>query len=159
MKFHLEASFRLSGDAGDARGEIEEFFNGAADLLKKGAADGKGAEVTAWSLGEAEISVVIESDRYVRAHDAILRLRRPLADLLGKRYRIGVRGIEVDKYEIEVESEISIDHKIPHVREMVHREGTLTLSLDVDEADLRNQVPDRIVSLLDEKIQAEGYGG
>lgn len=159
MKFHLEASFRLSGDAGGARGEIEEFFNGAADLLKKGAAGGKGAEVKSWSLGETEISVVIESDRYVRAHDALLRLRRPLADLLGKKYRIGVRGIEVERYEIEVESEISIDHQIPHVREMVHRDGTLTLTLDVDEADLRNQVPDRIVSLLDEKIQAEGYGG
>ncbi|MDF0591356.1 serine--tRNA ligase [Candidatus Methanocrinis natronophilus] len=159
MKFHLEAGFRLSGDAGGARGEIGEFFNGAADLLKKGAADGKGAEVKSWSLGEAEISVVIESDRYVRAHDALLRLRRPLADLLGKEYRIGVRGIEVERYEIEVESEISIDHQIPHVREMVHRDGTLTLTLDVDEADLRNQVPDRIVSLLDEKIQAEGYGG
>ncbi|UEC41808.1 MAG: hypothetical protein METHAR1v1_70001, partial [Methanothrix sp.] len=102
MKFHLDASFRLSGDAGVARGEIEEFFIGAADLLKKGAAGGKGAEVKSWSLGETEISVVIESDRYVRAHDALLRLRRPLADLLGKKYRIGVRGIEVERYEIEV---------------------------------------------------------
>ena len=159
MKFHLEASFRLSADAGAAETELREFFNGAADLLKKGAVGGKGAEVLSWNLGEAEISVVIESDRYVRAHDALLRLRRPLADLLGKKYRVGVRGIEVAKYEIEVESKISIDHKIPHVREMVHRDGTLNLSLDVDEADLRNQVPDRIVSLLDEKIQAEGYGG
>ncbi len=159
MKFHLEASFRLSADANDAEKDVEEFFAGAADLLKKGAAEGKGAEVKDWNLGDANISVVIESDRYVRAHDAVLRLRRPLADLLGKKYRVGVRGIEISKYEIEVASERSIDHKIPHVREMTFEGGFLTLSLDVDESDIKNQVPDRIVSLLDEKLAAEDYGG
>ncbi len=159
MKFHLEASFRLSADAADAEKDIEEFFAGAAEILKKGAADGKGAEVKSWKLDEGEIFVVIESDRFVRAHDAVLRLRRPLAELLGKKYRVGVRGLEISKYEIEVKSERSIDHKIPHVREMKHEGGVLTLSLDVDESDLKNQVPDRIVSLLDEKLAAEEYGG
>lgn len=159
MKFHLEASFRLSADAGDAEKKIEEFFAGAADILKKGAAEGKGARVLGWKLEKDELSVVIESDRYVRAHDAVLRLRRPLAELLGKKYRVGVRGIEVSKYEIEVASNRSIDHKIPHVKEMKHDGGVLTLSLDVDESDLKNQVPDRIVSLLDEKLAAEDYGG
>jgi len=159
MKFHLEASFRLSADAGDAEKNIEEFFAGAADILKKGAAEGKGAEVKSWKLDKDEIFVVIESDRYVRAHDAVLRLRRPLAELLGKKYRVGVRGLEISKYEIMVKSERSIDHKIPHVKEMKHDGGVLTLSLDVDESDLKNQVPDRIVSLLDEKLAAEEYGG
>lgn len=159
MKFHLEASFRLSADAAEAEKDIEEFFAGAAEILKKGAADGKGAEIKSWKLGDAGISVVIESDRYVRAHDAVLRLRRPLADLLGKKYRVGVRGIEISKYEIEVASERSIDHKIPHVKEMKHDGGVLILSLDVDESDIKNQVPDRIVSLLDEKLQAGEYGG
>lgn len=159
MKFHLEASFRLSADAGAAETELGDFFAGVADLLKKGAADGKGAEVKSWKLGNTDISVVIESDRYVRAHDAVLRLRRPLADLLGKKYRVGVRGIEISKYEIEVASNRSIDHKIPHVKEMKHDGGWLILSLDVDESDIKNQVPDRIVSLLDEKLAAEGYGG
>jgi seryl-tRNA synthetase len=159
LKFHLEASFRLSADAGDAEKDLEEFFAGAADLLKKGAADGKGAEVKSWKLIDANIFVVIESDRYVRAHDAVLRLRRPLAELLGKKYRVGVRGIEISKYEIEVASERAIDHKIPHVREMTHEGGVLSLSLDVDESDIKNQVPDRIVSLLDEKLATEEYGG
>ncbi|MDD5767936.1 MAG: serine--tRNA ligase [Methanothrix sp.] len=159
MKFHLEGSFRLSAEAGDAVKDLEEFFGGAAEILKKGAADGKGAEITSWKLGNTDISVVIDSDRYVRAHDAVLRLRRPLADLLGKKYRVGVRGIEISKYEIEVASERSIDHKIPHVKEMKHEGGVLTLSLEVDESDLKNQVPDRIVSLLDEKLAAEDYGG
>jgi len=155
----LEASFRLSADAAEAEKDLEEFFAGAAEILTKGAADGKGAEIKSWKLGDAGISVVIESDRYVRAHDAVLRLRRPLADLLGKKYRVGVRGIEISKYEIEVASERSIDHKIPHVKEMKHDGGVLILSLDVDESDIKNQVPDRIVSLLDEKLAAEDYGG
>ena len=159
MKFHLEASFRLSADAADAEKDVEEFFAGAADILKKGAAEGKGARVLGWKLEKGEIFVVIESDRYVRAHDAVLRLRKPLAELFGKKYRVGIRGLEVSKYEIEVKSERSIDHTIPHVKEMKHEGGVLKLALDVDESDLKNQVPDRIVSLLDEKLAAEDYGG
>ncbi|HNT73264.1 MAG TPA: serine--tRNA ligase, partial [Methanothrix sp.] len=54
MKFHLEASFRLSADAGAAETELGDFFAGAADLLKKGAADGKGAEVKSWKLGNTD---------------------------------------------------------------------------------------------------------
>ena len=45
MKFHLEASFRLSADAAEAEKDLEEFFAGAAEILTKGAADGKGAEI------------------------------------------------------------------------------------------------------------------
>ena len=95
MRFHLEASFRLSADASLAKDEVAQFFSGAGSIMQKGAPEGQGARIVQWKLEGNKIDLTIESDRYVRAHDAILRLRKPLAELLGKKYRIGVRGLEV----------------------------------------------------------------
>ena len=131
MKFHLEASFRLSADAEKAEAAISDFFGNAGPILQKGAPDGQGAKITAWKLAGSKIDLVIDSDRFVRAHDALLRLRRPLSELLGKEFRIGVRGLDVSKFDIEVESERAIKHKIPYVREIKFEDGWLHLSLDV----------------------------
>jgi seryl-tRNA synthetase len=159
MRFHLEASFSLSADASEAKREISEFFDGADEILRRGAGKGQGARMVEWNLSGDKIEMVVESDRYVRAHDAVLRLRRPLAELLGKGYHIGVRGLDVKRFEIEVESEKPIIHKIPYVEEIQYENGVLKLRLDVGESELKKQVPDRIVSLLDEKLQEEEYGG
>ena len=80
MKFHLEASFRLSADADKAEAAISDFFKNAGPILQKGAPEGQGARISAWKLDGSKIDLVIDSDRYVRAHDALLRLRRPLSE-------------------------------------------------------------------------------
>ena len=163
MKFHLEASLRLSGDAAKAEAALSEFFAGAAPLLQKGAPEGQGAHLTAWKLDGNKIDLVIDSDHFVRAHDALLRLRRPLSELLGKQFRIGVRGLDVSRFDIEVESDRAITHKIPYVREIKYENGRLFLSLDVGpdgslgQSEIENRIPDRIISLLEEKLQT--YGG
>jgi len=163
MKFHLEASLRLSGDAASAEAALSEFFAGAAPLLQKGAPEGQGAHLTTWKLYGNRIDLVIDSDRFVRAHDALLRLRRPLSELLGKQFRIGVRGLDINKFDIEVESDRAITHKIPYVREIKFENARLLLSLDVGpegslgQSEIENRIPDRIISLLEEKLQT--YGG
>ncbi|MDD1760093.1 MAG: serine--tRNA ligase, partial [Methanothrix sp.] len=131
MRFHLEASFRLSGDATAAEAVIADFFAGAAPILQKGAPEGHGAKIVQWMLAGDKIDLSIESDRFVRAHDALLRLRRPLAELLGKQYRIGVRGLDISRFEIEVPSGRAIVHKIPYVRNINFENGQLLLELDV----------------------------
>jgi len=163
MKFHLEASFRLSADAGAAKDAISDFFAKADGILQKGAPEGHGAKIAQWKLTGNKIDLVIESDRFVRAHDALLRLRRPLGELLGKQFRIGLRGFDVSKFEIEVESERAIEHKIPYVKDINYKNGRLLLELDVGpngtlgQSEIENRIPDRIVSLLEEKLQS--YGG
>jgi seryl-tRNA synthetase len=163
MRFHLEAAFRLSGDASAAEAVLADFFAGAAPILQKGAPEGQGAKIVQWMLAGDKIDLTIESDRFVRAHDALLRLRRPLAERLGKQYRIGVRGLEISRFEIEVPSGRAIVHKIPYVRNIRFENGLLLLELDVGpggslgQSELENRIPDRIVSLLEEKLQT--YGG
>lgn len=163
MRFHMEASLRLSADATLAKAAIDQFFDGAGPIIQKGAQEGHGARIVQWKLAGNRIDLIIESDRHVRAHDAVLRLRRPLAELLGKKYRIGVRGLDISKFEIEVESDRAIEHKIPYVREIKFEDGLLKLDLDVGpsgtlgQSEIENRIPDRIVSLLEEKLQS--YGG
>ena len=163
MRFHLEASFRLSADAAAAQEAITQFFAEAGPILQKGAPEGHGAEISQWKLIGNRIDLTIESDRYVRAHDAVLRLRKPLAEILGKKYHIGVRGLDISKFEIEVESDRAIEHKIPYVKEIKFENGLLKLDLDVGpsgtlgQSEIENRIPDRIVSLLEEKLQS--YGG
>ncbi|MCX6675256.1 MAG: hypothetical protein NTW84_02425 [Methanothrix sp.] len=50
MRFHLEASFRLSGDASAAEAVLADFFAGAAPILQKGAPEGHGAKIVQWML-------------------------------------------------------------------------------------------------------------
>jgi seryl-tRNA synthetase len=163
MRFHLEASFRLSGDASAAEAALTDFFAGAAPILQKGAPEGHGAKIVQWMLAGDKIDLTIESDRFVRAHDALLRLRRPLSELLGKQYRIGVRGLDIGQFVIDVESDRAIVHKIPYVRNINFENGHLLLELDVGpggslgQSELESRIPDRIVSLLEEKLQT--YGG
>ena len=72
MRFHLEASFRLSAEAAVAQEAVAEFFSRAGPIMQKGAPEGHGAKISQWKLIGNRIDLTIDSDRYVRAHDAIL---------------------------------------------------------------------------------------
>jgi len=92
--FHLKGSYKTSADAMAARSDIEKFIEEAKNtILQKGVPVGRGAKIIAWDVKDNSIFLDIESDRYLRAHDAFIRLRKPLAGVLGKVYKIGVRGV------------------------------------------------------------------
>lgn len=73
--------------------------NANKDLLKRGRGEGKGAEVVKYSVKGKRLLLEIQSDRHVRAHDGLLRLKKVLAQELGKT-KTGVRGVGVKKYRI-----------------------------------------------------------
>jgi len=159
MEFHLIGYFKMSGDVTGALEDLESFFiDGASDLLGKGAPKGHGAKLLSWSVDGDRLYLEILSDRYVRSHDAMLRLRKPLAGILGKNHHIGIRGIGIDKFTITIESEKSLEAKIPFVTSMDYDDGKITLELDVSEPEIERRVPDRILTLVEEKL-VEDYGG
>jgi seryl-tRNA synthetase len=158
--FHLKGSFKTSSAASAACADIEKLIEDAkTTILQKGVPTGKGAKIIGWDIRDNTIFFDIESDRYLRAHDAFIRLRKPLAGLLGKTHKIGIRGTEIEEYIIKLPSEQALrSKKIPHVKSMEFYDGMITLSLDVGEAELENKVPDRIISLIEDKIAAQGFG-
>ncbi|MBC7084908.1 MAG: serine--tRNA ligase [Methanomethylovorans sp.] len=161
LHFILKVSFRASSDVTPASDMIGKYLEEAnRTILVKGAAEGQGAQVVKWNVNDNKIELLIESGRYVRAHDALMRLRKPLAAKLGKEFRIGLRGIEVESFIITMPAEKPLKAlKIPYVNSIEYENGTIKLYLDVGESEIENRVPDRILTLMEDKIQQQSYGG
>jgi seryl-tRNA synthetase len=161
LEFKITGIFRTSADPGPAREAILTLLKDArSTILSKGAPKGKGARITSVNVDTNGIAIDITSDRYVRAHDAILRLRKPLAGLLGKEHRIGIRGIDISQYIITIPSEQPLGElTIPYVNSIEYTQGALVLSLDVGLSEIENRIPDRIISLIEDKVTAGSYGG
>lgn len=161
LKFMLECAIRTSNDATAAKDVISALIEESnKTIFTKGAPEGQGAKVTDWRIEGDRLFLSIESGRYVRVHDALLRLKKPLAAKLGKDMRIGIRGTDVISFIIEMSSEKCLSEvKIPYVRSISFDAGILRLDLDVDESAMENRVPDRILSLIEEKIDQQSYGG
>ena len=161
MRFELTGCFRTSANIDHAVDDITGFFRDeASKLLSKGVPQGRGAHVEKiWCEGQS-ICFKLVSDRYLRAHDGVLRLRRPLARLLGKRHRIGIRRVEVRDYVIRFPAKRPLKRlKIPYVKDIEYMDGELVLTLNVSEAEIERRVPDRIVSLVEDKLAMDEYGG
>jgi len=137
--FHLKGSYKTSADVTAARSDIEKFIDESKEHdTAKGVPAGRGQKFIAWDVKDNSVFLDIESDRYLRAHDAFIRLRKPLAGVLGKVYKIGVRGVDVEEFTVKLPSEQPLhQQKIPFVKSIEFIEGMITLSLDVGEAQLR----------------------
>ncbi len=171
-RFHLYGILKCGTEI-EREKEVIEWLSGFIDrankdLLKRGASRGnaeeRGARIDRWHVEGNEIHLEISSDRFVRAHDAILRFRNSLSENLGRNFRIGIRGIEVRDFQIVTEWS-SEDVPVPSmprefVRSIEKKEGELVISLDnISEAGLRNRIPDRILNLLREKMERMAWKG
>ncbi|KAF5432596.1 seryl-tRNA synthetase [Candidatus Methanophagaceae archaeon] len=161
MEFQLSAIIKCSGSlTGISSAEIADFVLYCNEtLLKKGAPKGGGAAIDWWNVAEEKLELKLVSDRYVRVHDALLRLKKELAKFLGK-HRIGLRGVEIQVYEMTLDWDEDWQlKKLPFVKQMNQENGRLKLSLDVDEFALGNRIPDRLLKLLGDKKEAAKWKG
>ncbi|WP_456472521.1 serine--tRNA ligase [Methanocaldococcus sp.] len=158
MRFLLEGKIIFSKDLDDnAKKEVERFLNeDVKEIFKKGVPKEKeGAKIKSYEIKDNVLKLKIISDRYLRAHNAILRLRNPLTQLLGRKYRIGVRRIEVDNYIIEFDTVKKIDINIPEC-EVKSSNNKLTLIFkNLDESDLKRNIVDRAIKLVLSEIEKE----
>ncbi len=157
MRFILRARLKFSGGLEGLRGEIGRLLEGSSELLRRGAPPGKeGAKVEEWKVGGEELELLLVSDRYVRAHSALLRLVRELRELLG-RHRLGLRRVEGVEYRIELPFlPEGAEDLLRGLRYEVERgEGRVLLVLrEVSESDLRRGTVDRLVSLAERQPSA-----
>ncbi|MCL7412391.1 MAG: serine--tRNA ligase [ANME-2 cluster archaeon] len=161
LQFRIKGMFRTSTDPGPAKDEVMELLeNAGTTILSRGAPEGKGARITSVDVTDNGIELEITSGRFVRVHDAMLRLRKPLAELLGKGHRIGIRGIDIAEYMITIPSEKPLKPlKIPYVSSMEYIDGAIVLTLEVGQSEIENRIPDRIITLIEDKVAAQSYGG
>ncbi len=164
MHCELTGRFLLSGDATDAREDVGAFFDEAnKDLLLRGASmDSEGAQVVDWSLEGDVLDFTIESGGEVRAHDAVLRLRKGLQRTLGPTHHVGVRETTVSLYEVTwtLEREPLHELHVPFATALTFDGNQVTVEVeDVGETFLERNHMDRLVNLLEEKVNAQHYEG
>ena len=163
MRFHLEGKAVFSKDVSAAAADIDKFIVEAnATILVKGAPTGKGAKITAHRMEGDTLAVTIDSDEYVRAHDALVRLGKGLGQRFGKQLSAGVRRLEVDRYDIELE----LEHAplkpvtVPFVEKLTieGKKALLTFG-KLDEKFIAEKYVDRIITLIQDKVKAQHYAG
>ncbi len=159
MEFILDAVLVLSKPL---KADLTEYINKAEKLLGKGAPEGEGARIEEWSLEKNHLKLKIKSGRYVRPHDAVYRIKNYLVEEIGPEYRTGVREILGRRYEIifDVKDKPREDIKPPYVKEICFEDRTCRLLLeDLDDFFLQKNYVDRIINLVNEKIEEQLYAG
>jgi len=159
MRFELKAECTFSGGLAVAKKDIEAVIAQANEVvLKKGAPEGKeteAAKVTSWHAAGKVLEITIVSGRYVRAHVALFRLTKILSEVVGKKYRIGLRDVMAKEYKISL--------PLVHLSEQVKKElskigceikpdpyGTILLMRDLGETKLRGHLVDRMLKMVEE---------
>ncbi len=160
MEFELTGKLQLTGKVD--KKTLTPLIEGAnKTIMVKGASTGKGSKVVSFDTKGKSLNVTIKSDRYVRAHDGFLRLRKFLAENLGKEHHIGVRKLAIDEYKIKFDVESTPDSKIsiPLATDVTIKNKKCTLTLkDIGEDFLQKNYIDRMIPLIKEKTVKE-YGG
>ncbi|MDW8033713.1 MAG: aminoacyl--tRNA ligase-related protein [Nitrososphaerota archaeon] len=158
IKLKVSVELNLSRDL--SGGEVEKVVDYALSIFprifSKGAASSEAPRIEELMVKGNVISMTVTSGRRVRAHEAIKRARKALSEDLGPRMELGVRSINVKSFEISFIGDNLKEVKLPLVKRTEIIEGGLKYWLELQEADLYNQVPDRIISLFIEKQEAIG---
>ena len=164
MRFELEGAIVFSGDLAKARDDIAKALQELErTALRKGVPAGETApRVSHHSFEGGELRLTIESGRYVRAHEALLRLRKELSASLGKSHRLGAREVRIDRYVItfDLDQEPMGPVRVPIAHSVTFQGATARLELrDVPEDHLTRNYVDRLVALVREKVAAQRYEG
>ncbi len=148
MKFDLRCSIQLSRDADDIREEFRKFMEGIKI----------DAELE-WEInGDMLLLHIVSTDR--RSHEWALRLYKKLAPFFGKN-KIGMRGIHVDRYEVEFELEREAIKPVAIPFATVEIDGKMARILIEDKGEefIRQNYVDRMVRRIREKVEHQYYEG
>src|SRR5665647_3533651 len=105
MEFDLKAHLKFSDNLPqEANSELQKAIEAANnELFIKGVPTNsvnEAGRIIEWHIHTNELYVRIVSGRYTRSHEALLRFRKALGTIIGPKYRIGIRGYEIEAYPI-----------------------------------------------------------
>ncbi len=165
MKFELVCLFKFSGDVDDKQDYITKLIKAAEeDLLKRGVPKDLegGASVKDMIFHPHALELKVVSDRYVRAHDAVFRLKKNLSRNLGKEYHIGIRGIDIISYIVELQCEFKPIEPVtvPFTEDIEFEERLCRFNASkLTQEQMENNYVDRIIKRIQEKVNAQHYKG
>jgi seryl-tRNA synthetase len=166
MKHYLEAFFTLSGPLPEeSKEDLKKFFTQFEVKIQESRKDGE-FSIAQWNLKDSQLNLTISSINSVPPHVAILRIRKQIAEVIGKKYRVGLRGFEFNKYTIETELEQEPLEKftLPLTSNLTFKEeeGKSSVLIEIDpkipEDFVEKGTIERIVRRVSDKISKQHYG-
>ncbi|MHA1243556.1 MAG: hypothetical protein ACTSP7_03175, partial [Candidatus Heimdallarchaeota archaeon] len=112
MKYNLKFSFVLRGKIPpEAKKEIDNWLDELHAMFAKGIKETdlkeisriKSWDVKSKSAKEDELILTVVSGGVMPPHHALLRMRKFLAQKLGKTYRVGIGNVEIKSYKIDID--------------------------------------------------------
>ena len=162
MQFDLSARFVLSADAEPAKADIEAYFAEANGGFLAKSATGDGGVVSDVRVAGKEVAISLETSGRTRAHEQLLRLRKGLAEKVGKKHKLGVRDIAIESYEVtfDVERPAKKPFTIPFAKALRFDGTSITMELeDLSDEFLQANSVDRMLNLVREKVEHQYYEG
>jgi len=167
LHFEMKTDLHFSSDfTEEAEKAFRKAIEDSALLFMKGVPKGVNPDEVGHIEGDPHIEgnrVELEfaSGPYTRVHDALFRFRKQVPPVLGK-FRMGLREIGISRYTVTMTGSFPEGFKVPElpfIRNAEFSGDSLVMDLEVSAADLENRIPDRLVRLIEEKIEAATYGG
>lgn len=168
LRMHADIIIRFSKDIANAKNSIKDAIEEAnTTILVRGITTGQeneAARVTKWEIKDKILKLSIESGTLVRATTAALRLNKHLTNLLGKEFKIGSRELRAECIQFSMQSKYELDEKlaaritaIPNILDAEYESGRINVKIDeMTEHDLKNNVPDRLVSRVKDILAKAG---
>jgi seryl-tRNA synthetase len=168
MKYNLKFSFILRGKIPpEAKKEIENWLDELHTMFAKGIKEADLTEISkvkSWDIQpksekEDELILTVVSGGVMPPHHALLRMRKFIAEKLGKAYRVGVGSVEIKSYKIDVDipNKPAKEFSLPFVKtiKFTDKIASLVLDKDIPIDFIEKGAIDRIVKLVRNKVIEE----
>ena len=166
MKFKLKGKIIFSREISeDIKKDIEEVLKNSRDIFLKGVPKGKedeASKIIDYDFQGNELLLHIDSGTYARAHEAIMRLKKPIMEKIGKKHKTGIRNIVIEHYEISIpaekESLKSMENiKIPECeREIDYKNNNIKIIFkNIGDSELKRNIVDRAIKFVKTHLESE----
>ncbi len=156
--FNLKATLIFTKNISDLENPINNFLNNNKSIFSKG--NEIGCEIEDLAISKNKLAILLKSNQLVRANDVLIRLKKLLSNFMGQEFKIGIRDVLIDFFDIKIESEKSIDiKKLPYVDNIVYDGNFVKIVFDTKSeerltfSDIEKRIPDRIITLINNKIK------
>ena len=172
MRYRLKFSFIIRGKLpATARSMIDQWLTELQALLEKGIKEKDLPEisrVTKWSVAsrsekEDELQFTMTSGGILPPHHALLRMRKFFSQKLGREFRLGISGIVINSYKIDVDipRRPMKEFSLPFVSSIKFSDtsATVTLQKNIPIDFIEKGAIDRLVKLVRNKVIEEMIRG
>ncbi|MCS3901273.1 serine--tRNA ligase [Methanococcus voltae] len=158
MKFELNGIITFSKDVlEETQTDIIEVLNDRSIFLK-GVPEGKeneASKIVDYKFNGKELKLNMISGTYTRAHEGIVRLKKPIMEKVGRKHQIGIRDILIERYVITIpageeyiEALQSKNLKVPECEVEYDKNGVKIIFTDMGDSELKRNIIDRAIKFV-----------